>query len=139
MSEALRYQLRIDVPARIGAKLRAAAEDPELAKLGAILARHDAKAVCQFDAFAGYCAEAERQGIDHYPLYHWTRATIGDPAKKAKYLKSFTLYVRGEETYPEAWADALERALSPLVGGGVVDRLHRYDTDPANSPQPPEG
>ena len=25
----------------------------------------------------------------------------------------------------------------PLVGGGVVDRLHKYDTNPANNPQPP--
>lgn len=138
MSGALRYQLRIDVPERIGEKLRAAAKDPELAELGAILGRHDAEAVCQLDAFVGYCAEAERQGIDQYPLYHWTRATIADPAKKAKYRKSFTLYVKGEEVYPGAWADALERELRPLVGG-VVERLHRYDTNPANNPQPPAG
>lgn len=70
MSGALRHQLRVDVPERIGEKLRAAAGDPELAELGAILGRHAAEAVCQFDAFAGYCAEAERQGIDRFPLYH---------------------------------------------------------------------
>ena len=139
MSRSLRYQLRIDVPERIAERLRAGAEDPELAELGVILGRHDAEAICQFDAFAGYCAEAERQGIDRYPLYRWTRATIDDPVKKAKYLKSFTLYVKGEEVYPGVAADALERELRPLVGGGVVDRLQRYDTDPANNPQPPAG
>ena len=113
------------------------ADDPALAQLTDILRRHDAKAICQYDAFAGYCAEAEREGIAEYPLYHWTKATIENPVKKAKYLKSFTLYVGGEQVYAKERADALERELRPLVGGGVVDRLHRHDTNPANNPQPP--
>jgi hypothetical protein len=72
-----------------------------------------------------------------YPLYRWTKATIEDPAKKAKYLKSFTLYVHGREVYPKEEADALEAELRPLVGGGVVTRLAKHDTDPAHNPQPP--
>ena len=67
----------------------------------------------------------------------WTKATIENPVKKAKYLKSFTLYVGGEQVYAKERADALERELRSLVGGGVVDRLHRHDTNPANNPQPP--
>lgn len=137
MSETWQYQLRIDVPEHLGEKLRSAPDDAELADLTAILSRHDAKAVCQYDAFAGYCAEAEREGIESYPLYAWTKATIENPAKKAKYLKSFTLYLGGEQVYPKAAADALEGELRPLVGGGVVDQLHKYDTNPANNPQPP--
>ena len=137
MSEAWQYQLRIDVPEGVGERLRTTPDDPALANLAAILRRHDAEAVCQYDAFAGYCAEAEREGVAEYPLYAWTKATIEDPAKKAKYLKSFTLYVGGEQVYPKAAADALEAELRPLVGGGVVDRLHEYDTNPANNPQPP--
>ena len=137
MSEAWQHQLRIDVPEGVGATLRSRPDDPALADLAAILRRHDAEAVCQYDAFAGYCAEAEREGVAEYPLYAWTKATIEDPAKKAKYLKSFTLYVGGEQVYPRAAADALEAELRPLVGGGVVDRLHKYDTNPANNPQPP--
>ena len=92
---------------------------------------------CQFDAFAGYVAEAERHGIEHYPLYHWTKATIENPAKKAKYLKSFTLYVDGNEVYAKDKADALEADLQPLVGGKLVTRLAKHDTNPANNPQPP--
>jgi hypothetical protein len=137
MNEPWQYQLRIDVPERIGEQLRSAPDDAELADLAAILRRHDAKAICQYDAFAGYCAEAEREGVAGYPLYEWTKATIENPAKKAKYLKSFTLYVDGEQVYPKLAADALEADLQPLVGGGVIDRLHRYDTNPANNPQPP--
>jgi len=137
MSEPWEYQLRIDVPERVGATLRSDPGDPSLADLAEILRRHDATAVCQYDAFAGYCTEAEREGIKQYPLYAWTKATIEDPAKKAKYLKSLTLYVGGEQVYSKAAADALEAELRPLVGGDVVDKLHKYDTNPANNPQPP--
>ena len=91
----------------------------------------------QFDAFAGYVAEAERHGIEHYPLYHWTKATIENPAKKTKYQKSFTLYVDGDEVYVKDKADALEADLQPLVGGALVTRLAKHDTNPANNPQPP--
>ncbi len=35
-------------------------------------------------------------------------------------------------------ADPLEAAIEPLVGAGVVTRLAKHDTNPANSPQMPE-
>jgi hypothetical protein len=64
-----------------------------------ILARHRATVKCQFDAFADCVAEAEMQDTENYPLYAWTRATIEDPAKKAKSIKSFTIHVDGDEVY----------------------------------------
>jgi hypothetical protein len=73
---------------------------------------------CQFDAFADYVKEAEDKGIEQFPLYAWTKRTIEDPAKEAKYTKFFTLYVEGNEVYDKDKADAL-------------------DTDPAHNPQPP--
>ena len=103
-----------------------------------ILAAHDAALVCQYDAFAGYCTQAEAHGIEHYPLYAWTRAMIADPAKEAKYLKSFSIHVGGDEVYAKEKAEALEAALGPLVGAGVVTRLAKHDTNPENSPQMPE-
>jgi hypothetical protein len=103
-----------------------------------LLAKHRATMKCQFDAFADYVSEAEKQGTESYPLYAWTKATIQNP-EKAKYLKSFTLYVDGKEIYAKPLADALEAELRPLVGGRVITRLSRYDTNPANNPQvPPE-
>jgi hypothetical protein len=137
MTEQWQYQLRIDVAEGLAGRLRGDPDDPALATLVGILRRHDAAATCQYDAFAGYVAEAEREGVDKYPLYAWTKATIEDPAKKAKYQKSFTIYVGGEQVYSKAVADAIEAELEPLVGGGLVDRLHKYDTNPANNPQPP--
>ena len=113
------------------------ADHPGLRSLRRILAAHDAELICQYDAFAGYCAEAEARGVEHYPLYAWTKAVIDDPAKKAKYLKSFSIRVGGAEVYARESADALEAALTPLVGAGVVKRLAKHDTDPANNPQMP--
>ena len=63
---------------------------------------------------------------------------IADPAKQAKYVKSFSIHVGGAEVYARDKADALEAALEPLVGAGVVTRLAKHDTNPANSPQMPE-
>ena len=91
----------------------------------------------QFDALAGYVAEAEKHGTEKDPLYEWTKATIEDPAKKAKYINSFTLYVDGNEVYAKEKAEALESDLQPLVDGKLVVRMSKHDTNPANNPQPP--
>ena len=93
---------------------------------------------CQFDAFAGYVSEAESHGVEDYPLYEWTKATIEDPVKKAKHIRSFSLHVKGKEVYTKEEADALEADLQPLVDGKSITRLSRHDTNPANNPQPPE-
>ena len=138
MSDNWQYQVRIYLTDHHAAVARRDPNDPPLAPLADILTQHKATLKCQFDAFAGYVAEAEQNGIDKYPLYAWTKATIEDPAKEAKYIKSFTLYVEGDEVYEGAKADALEAALRPLVGGDIVSRMTKHDTNPANNPQPPK-
>lgn len=131
------YQIRFDLTDGAAATARRDPADPSLEPLPGILARHGAAMKSQYDAFAGYVAEAERNGPENYPLHAWTKATIEDPEKKAKYQKSFTVYVKGQEVYPKAAADALEAELQPLVGGGLVTRLAKHDTNPANNPQMP--
>ena len=113
----------------------AVGEGRALAGLFDVLARHHAVPKCQFDAFSEYVAAAEGHGVESYPLYHWTKATIEDPAKKAKHIKSFTFYVEGKEVYAKAEADALEADLLPLIGGGVITKVSKHDTNPANNPQ----
>ena len=82
--------------------------------------------------------EAEAKGVEAYPLYAFTKKTVDDPAKEAKYSKSFALHVGGDEVYEKSKADALEAELRPLVGGPIVARMFRYDTDPAHSRHPPQ-
>jgi hypothetical protein len=101
--------------------------------------------ICQYDAFADYVSEAERLGIDKYSLYQWTRETIENPEKKAKYLRSFTVYVNGEQIYDEQTADEMETEILALcsgsgASGGIksgIERVSKFDTNLANNPQPP--
>jgi hypothetical protein len=139
VTSQLQYQVRFDVNDSASAEsLRQKLPDPALAPLFDILAEHHAALKCQFDAFAEYVAAAEEHAIENYPLYEWTKATIENPAKKEKYLRSFTLYVDEREVYAKEIADALEADLQPLAISGLITRISKYDTNPANNPQPPQ-
>jgi hypothetical protein len=124
MNDDLKYQLRLTLRDDYAPLARNEPRSPLIAPLTAILHRHDAVMKCQFDAFADYVSEAEANGVEKYPLYEWTKKTIEDPAKQAKYTKDK--------------ADALEAELKPVVGGTIVAQMFRYDTDPAHNPQPPQ-
>jgi hypothetical protein len=137
MSDDLKYQLRLTLNDEYAQVARNNPQDQSISQLTDILKRHDAALKCQYDAFAGYVREAEANGTENYPLYEWTKHTIEDPVKEAKYTKSFSLYLDDEEVYEKDKADALEAELKPLVGGPIVARMFRYDTDPAHNPQPP--
>ena len=138
MSEPWQYQIRIYLDDALAEVARQGDPDnPTIKQLADVLTRHRATMKCQFDAFADYVAEAEKRGPENYPLYEWTKATIDNPEKKAKYLKSFTLYIDGAEVYAKGLADALERDLQSLVDGERITRLSKHDTNPANNPQPP--
>jgi len=133
------YQVRFDVndPAK-SESVRRRLDDPALVPLFVVLARYRATPKCQFDAFAEYVAAAEAQGVESYPLYQWTKATIENPEKREKYLKSFTVYVDEQEVYAKEIANALEADLQPLATSGLIARISKYDTNPANNPQAPE-
>jgi hypothetical protein len=137
MPDEWEYQVRINVSDGYGEILRRDPGDPAVKAIADIASKHRATLKSQFDAFEGYVLEAEKHGVENYPLYKWTKVTIEDPVKKAKHLKSFTFYVEGEEVYTKAKADALEADLLPLVGGGVIAKVSKHDTNPANNPQAP--
>lgn len=133
------YQVRFDVNDSIIAEsIRRKVQEPALTRLLDILARHRAVPKSQFDAFSEYVAAAEERGIEGYPLYQWTKATIQNPIKREKYQKSFTLYVDDQEVYAKEIADSLESDLQPLATSGLITRISKYDTNPENNPQPPQ-
>ena len=138
MSDQWQHQLRLYLADEFADIARRDAGDPALDSLAQVLEQHNATMKCQFDAFADYVAEAEAHGTERYPLYAWTKATIEDPVKKAKHLKSFALHVNGREVYPKEEADALEVDLLPLAQEGLITRVTKHDTNPANNPQPPQ-
>ncbi|CAM2164357.1 conserved hypothetical protein [Paraburkholderia sacchari] len=137
MTETWQFQIRITARPELAEALRACTPHEGRDLLEAVLGERSALLKCQFDAFAEYVEEAQREGRDRYPLYQWTKDTIDNPEKKAKYLKSFTVYVRGAEVYDKATADWLHERLSALAGKVGIEAVSRFDTNPANNPQPP--
>ena len=131
------YQLRLTASDALAAALRGDATASAHAPLHDLLRRHGATLVCQYDAFAGYVREAEQNGPDGYPLYAWTRATLANPEKRARYLRAFTVYVDDAQVYPRERADALETGLRALVAPDGIVAVSKFDTNPANNPQPP--
>ena len=136
MSEPLQYQVRLNLNQGCAEAAREG-DYSLLAPLMDILRGHAATLVNQLDAFESYLAHAEKNGIEHFPLYRWTKAVVEDPGKRKKHLRSFTLHVADQEVYAKEAADALEAALLPLVGGDLITALSKHDTNPKNNPQMP--
>lgn len=137
MEDTWQFQVRIAVAPELADALRSRGQHEGRDLLEAVLRQRNASLKCQFDAFADYVEEAERVGLDRYPLYQWTKDTIGNPEKKAKYLKSFAVYVNGAEVYDKETADWLYAQLSALASKAGIESVSRFDTNPANNPQPP--
>jgi hypothetical protein len=137
MVNTWQFQVRINVAPELANALRTQGQHEGRDLLDAVLRQRNASLKSQFDAFVEYVEEADREGRDRYPLYQWTKDTIGNPEKKAKYLKSFTVYAGGEEVYDKETADWLHTELSALVGKAGIESVTQFDTNPANNPQPP--
>lgn len=135
----LQYQIRIQIK---NANLAREVVNNELTiatqPLFEVLDDHKAAAICQLTAFENYCDECEAKGLTDSALYKWTKATVLEPEKQAKYIKIFTIYVDGQEVYEKNIADKLEAKLQTLVGDELVEKVSKYDTNPANNPQPPK-
>ena len=137
MSEWL-YQIRIKVSKKLSEDLRSI-NDLELSKeILKIASDNNSRLVCTFDAFAEYCEEAEREGIEQYELYNWTKTTIDNPEKKAKHLKSFAFYEGDNQVYSKELASSIQRSLKKLDGGDDIVEINLIDSNPANNPQPPK-
>jgi hypothetical protein len=133
VNEQWQYQLRVYLTDGGADLARSDRDDPALLPLAKILDEHYATLVSQFDAFQSYVAAAEKEGPENFPLYKWTKATVQDAAKRAKHIKTFAVHVSGKEVYPKNTADALEADLQTLIGGSLVMRMSRHDTNPANN------
>jgi hypothetical protein len=127
-----KFQLRVIVSAQLGTTLRGDPSCAAHAALHDVLRRHRASALCQYDVFAEYVDEAQRLGPEQYPLYEWTRDSIGNPEKKPKYLETFVVYVEDEAVYEGRVADPLQAELDALVDHNEIRGISRVDTNPAN-------
>jgi hypothetical protein len=132
------YQIRIKVSEGLSKDLRGLKKLPLSKEITKIATDNKSRLVCTFDAFASYCAEAEKEGIEQYELYHWTKATIDNPEKKAKHLKSFAFYEGNNQVYSKKLALSIEKRLKNLDSGSDILEINLINSNPANNPQPPE-
>jgi len=150
MNKEWTRQIRIYLSEEFSKVARNAPNSSEIKSLQNVLKKYDASIKCQYDAFAGYVDEAEKAISNvtgtakeaavrqQYFLYEWTKATIENPEKQAKYLKEFTVYVQGQETYDKDIADKLEAELMRLVDGSQITGVRNRDSNPVNNPQMPK-
>ena len=113
MNELL-YQVRLDVTEDIAQEVRNKNYYKLNEYIDAILLKVDADLICQFDAFNNFVIECEKEDNTNNALYKWTKDTIENNLKKKKYLKSFTVYVNGEQLYDKKTADYLESEIKNL-------------------------
>ena len=132
------YQIRIKVSEQLSRDLRSVNSSSLAKEINKIASDNDSRLVCTFDAFAEYCEEAEREGIEKYELYHWTKSTIDDQEKKAKHLKSFAFYEGDNQVYSKELACSIEKRLKDLDSGKDILEINVIDSNPANNPQPPK-
>ena len=131
------FQVRIKVSKNISEDLRGAQKQSLSISLKKIAENNQMALVCTYDAFSAYCAEAEKNGINKYELYYWTKATIDNPEKKAKHLKSFAFYNGDDQVYEQHLALSLDASLQKLIGNSQLEEIKIIDSNPANNPQPP--
>jgi hypothetical protein len=133
MADQWKYQVRIYLNDAMSETARREDRAEAIKPITQVLAKHRATMKCQFDAFADYVLEAEKNGTEAYPLYEWTKETIEDSEKKKKHLGAFAIHVDGEVVYDKDIADALEAELQPLVRDGLIKRISKQDSNPANN------
>ncbi len=136
MNELL-YQVRLDVTEDIAQEVRNKNYYKLNEYIDAILLKFDAELICQFDAFNNFLIECEKENNTNNALYKWTKDTIENSLKKKKYLKSFTVYVNGEQLYEKKTADYLESEIKKLNEKKIL-KISKYNSDPKNNPQPPK-
>ena len=136
MNELL-YQVRLDVTEDIAQEVRNKNYYKLNKYIDAILLKVDAELICQFDAFNNFVIECEKEDNTNNALYKWTKDTIENNLKKKKYLKSFTVYVNGEQLYDKKTADYLESEIKKLNEKRIL-KISKYNSDPKNNPQPPK-
>ena len=132
------YQIRIKVSEKLSEDLRGENDLGLSKEINKIASENNARLVCTFDAFAEYCEEAEREGVEHYELYHWTKSTIDNPEKKAKHLKSFAFYEGDNQVYRKELAYSIQQRLKDLESVNDIVEINMIDSNPANNPQPPK-
>ena len=102
-----------------------------------LLENHNASLMCQYDAFVFFVRECENKKETDNSLYKWTKDTIEDEIKEAKYKKIYSVYVDKQQVYKENIADKIIEEITSL-NLSTIESIDKFDTQPKNNPKPPK-
>ena len=105
--------------------------------LNKLLESNKASLLCQYDAFVFFVRECENKKETDNSLYKWTKDTIEDSIKKAKYKKIYSVYVDNQQVYKENIANKIIDEITSL-NLSTVKSIDKFDTQPKNNPKPPD-
>ena len=132
------YQVRIKLSQDLADDLRSESSLDISKKINNIARKHQTRPVCTLDGFLDYVKEAERNNIEDYPLYHWTKSVVQDPDKQIKHSKSFAFYFGDEQIYEKELAVSLYNDLVEFNDENKIEEIKMIDSNPRNNPQPPK-
>ena len=132
------YQVRIKLPQNFADDLRYDSNLNLSKEINKIAKKHKTRPVCTLDGFLDYVKEAQKNGIEEYPLYHWTKSVVEDPKKKIKHSKSFAFYYGDEQIYEKRLAESLYNDLLEFNNENKIEEIKIIDSNPRNNPQPPK-
>jgi len=132
------YQVRIKLNQSFADDLRGDSNLDLSKEINKIARNHRTRPVCTLDGFLDYVKEAEKNDIEEYPLYHWTKSVVDDPQKKIKHSKSFAFYFGDEQIYEKQRAQSLYNDLLELNDENKIEEIKIIDSNPRNNPQPPK-
>ena len=132
------YQVRIKLPQNFADDLRNDGNLSLSKEINKIARKHKTRPVCTLDGFLDYVKEAQKNGIEGYPLYHWTKSVVEDPKKKIKHSKSFSFYYGDEQIYEKQLAESLYNDLLEFNNENKIEEIKIIDSNPRNNPQPPK-
>ena len=132
------YQVRIKLNQSFADDLRSDSKLDLSKEINKIARNHRTRPVCTLDGFLDYVKEAEKNDIEEYPLYHWTKSVVDDPQKKIKHSKSFAFYFGDEQIYEKQRAQSLYNDLLELNDENKIEEIKIIDSNPRNNPQPPK-
>ena len=105
--------------------------------LNELLENHNASLMCQYDAFVFFVRECENKKETDNSLYKWTKDTIENEIKEAKYKKIYSVYVDKQQVYKENIADKIIEEITSL-NLSTIESVDKFDTQPKNNPSPPK-
>ena len=132
------YQVRITLNQSFADDLRSGRNLDLPKEINKIAKNHKTRPVCTLDGFLDYVKEAEKNDIEEYPLYHWTKSVVDNPQKKIKHSKSFAFYFGDEQIYEKKRAQSLYNDLLELNDENKIEEIKIIDSNPRNNPQPPK-